>query len=201
MKAFSPVALFESVNASTYMSVLMSNSSKKDTHVHKAFYCERCGGPLTWSLIEGSEHQTCANCGWVVYIDPKVAAGVILALNGELVLLKRGVPPSVGKWVFPGGYVDAGEPTEVAAIREAREEVGLEVEIDELIGVYSYHGERVILVVYSGNAVGGSLEGNFECLDLKTFPLDEIPWEDLAFESTHEAVKDWLKRIETETVS
>ncbi|HCK12181.1 MAG TPA: NUDIX hydrolase, partial [Candidatus Latescibacteria bacterium] len=41
----------------------------------------------------------------------------------------------------------------------------------------------------------------FECLDLKTFPLDEIPWEDLAFESTHEAVKDWLKRIETETVS
>ena len=136
-----------------------------------------------------------------MYIDPKVAAGVILALNGELVLLKRGIPPSVGKWVFPGGYVDAGEPTEVAAIREAREEVGLEVEIDELIGVYSYHGERVILVVYSGNAVGGSLEGNFECLDLKTFPLDEIPWEDLAFESTHEAVKDWLKRIETETVS
>mgnify|MGYP006103435229 CR=1 FL=1 len=158
-------------------------------------------GPLAWSAVEGKNHQTCSNCSWVVYVDPKVAAGVILALNGEIVLLKRGVPPSVGKWVFPGGYVDVGEPTEAAAIREAREEVGLEVEIEELIGVYSYEGNRVILVVYSGRAVGGTLEGNFECLDVKTFPLDDIPWDDLAFESTHTVVGDWLKRIEAETVS
>ena len=179
----------------------MTESAEKHHHVHKAWFCERCGGPLQWSVVEGKDHQTCGHCGWVVYIDPKVAAGVILALNGEIVLLKRGVEPSVGKWVFPGGYVDAGEPTEKAAAREALEEVGLEVEIEELLGVYSYEGNRVILVVYGGRAVGGTLEGNFECLELKTFPLDEIPWEDLAFDSTRSAISDWLKRIETETVS
>ena len=172
-----------------------------DRPVHTAWFCERCGGSLSWSVVEGKDHQACGNCGWVLYVDPKVAAGVILALNGEIVLLKRGIPPSIGKWVFPGGYVDAGEPTEAAAAREALEEVGLEVEIEELVGVYSYEGNRVILVVYSGHAVGGTLKGNFECLDVQTFPLDEIPWDDLAFESTKAAVSDWLKRIEAETVS
>jgi 8-oxo-dGTP diphosphatase len=172
-----------------------------DRPVHTAWFCERCGGPLAWGVVEGKDHQACGNCGWVVYVDPKVAAGVILALNGEIVLLKRGIPPSIGKWVFPGGYVDAGEPTGEAAAREALEEVGLKVEIEELVGVYSYQGNRVILVVYSGHAVGGTLEGNFECQDVQTFPLDEIPWDELAFESTQAAVADWLKRIEAETVS
>ena len=180
---------------------MKTDSPAQHKTLHQAWICERCGGPLSWAVVEGKDHQTCTNCGWVVYIDPKVAAGVILALSGELVLLKRGVPPSVGKWVFPGGYVDAGEPTESAAAREALEEVGLEVEIEDLIGVYSYEGNRVILIVYSGHAIGGSLEGNFESLDIKTFPLDEIPWEELAFESTRAAVGDWLKRIEAETVA
>ena len=173
----------------------------QDKPVHKAWFCERCGGGLSWIVVEGKDHQACGNCGWVLYVDPKVAAGVILALNGELVLIKRGIPPSIGKWVFPGGYVDAGEPTKAAAAREALEEIGLEVEIEDLIGVYSYVGNRVILVVYSGRAVGGSLEGNFECLDVRTFPLGEIPWDELAFESTKVAIEDWLKRIEAETVS
>ena len=177
------------------------HASDKDRPVHTAWFCERCGGPLVWSAVEGKDHQTCSNCEWVVYVDPKVAAGVILALNGEIVLLKRGIPPSIGKWVFPGGYVDAGEPTDVAATREALEEVGLEVAIEELVGVYSYQGNRVILVVYSGHAIGGILEGNFECLDVQTFPLDQIPWDDLAFESTKASIRDWLKRIEAETVS
>ena len=154
-----------------------------------------------WSLVEDKKRQTCPECGWVVYVDPKVAAGVIVTLNQELVLLKRGIPPSIGKWVFPGGYVDAGEPTQEAAAREAFEEVGLKVEIDDLIGVYSYRGNRVILVVYSGSVVGGKLESNFESLDLRTFPVNEIPWDDLAFDSTKTAIKDWLKRIESETVS
>ena len=173
----------------------------QDKPVHKAWFCERCGGGLSWVVVEGKDHQACGNCGWVLYVDPKVVAGVILALNGELVLIKRGIPPSIGKWVFPGGYVDAGEPTKAAAAREALEEIGLEVEIEDLIGVYSYVGNRVILVVYSGRAVGGSLEGNFECLDVRTFPLGEIPWDELAFESTKVAIEDWLKRIEAETVS
>ena len=105
-------------------------------HSHQSLvnYCERCGTVLTGRQIEGKLLPACPACDHIAYLDPKVAAGVIFTLNGELVLLKRGIEPSVGKWVFPGGYVDRGEPVPVAAAREAREEVGMEIAVEDLIG-------------------------------------------------------------------
>lgn len=126
-----------------------------------------------------------------MYVDPKVAAGVIVTIDGEMVLLKRAIEPGYGKWVFPGGYVDAGEATEVAAVREASEEAGLDVELTGLLGVYSGGGRRVVLVVYNGRVVGGNLEGNDESLDIRRYEPDRIPWNDLAFETTRQALVDW----------
>ena len=130
----------------------------------------------------------------MAYLDPKVAAGVIVTLNGGIVLLKRNIEPGFGKWVFPGGYVDAGEPTEAAAVREAREEVGLEVVVEDLLGVLSVEGERVVLIAYAGRVVGGALAGNFESQAIATFAPDEIPWDDLAFHTTKAALKIWARR-------
>ncbi len=165
------------------------------THGAGARFCERCGHTLDRKPIEGKELPVCPACGFVVYLDPKVAAGVIVALDGQVVLLKRGIEPSIGKWVFPGGYVDRGEPTETAAVREAREEVGLEVAVEDLLGVYSYDGVPVVLVVYTGAVVGGTLQGNFETQEVRTFPPSEIPWEDLAFQSTADALRAWVNKL------
>ena len=107
-------------------------------------------------------------------------------------LLKRAIEPGYGKWVFPGGYTDVGEPTTVAAAREAHEEVGLEVEVLDLVGVYSYRGERVVLVVYDGRVVAGEPRGNDETLNVKAFPVEQIPWDELAFPSTREALEAWM---------
>jgi len=161
----------------------------------KARFCERCGSRLTQEEIEGRIRSVCPACEFVVYLDPKVAAGVIITLDERLVLLKRGIEPSIGKWVFPGGYVDVGEPTHQAAAREAREEVGLEVAIEDLLGVYSYSGVQVVLVVYTGRVTGGNLQGNFESLDVQTFFPCDIPWQELAFDSTREALKSWVERF------
>ena len=89
-------------------------------HSHQSLvnYCERCGTVLTGRQIEGKLLPACPACDHIAYLDPKVAAGVILTLNGKLVLLKRGIEPSVGKWVFPGGYVDRDEPVPVARAQE-----------------------------------------------------------------------------------
>ena len=158
----------------------------------EARFCERCGTLLVLKAVEDRERPCCPACGFVAYLDPKVAAGVIVTLDGGVVLLKRNIDPGFGKWVFPGGYVDAGEPTDVAAVRETREEVGLEVEIGELLGVLSYEGERVVLIVYTGRVVGGKLEGNFESQAVATFAPRDIPWNDLAFDTTREALQIWV---------
>ncbi|MDE3000772.1 MAG: NUDIX hydrolase [Gemmatimonadota bacterium] len=163
-------------------------------HTGGVRFCERCSAALVPRPVEGHSRPVCPACGFVVYLDPKVAAGVIVTLGDEVVLLKRGIEPGIGKWVFPGGYVDRGEPVEAAAAREAMEEVGLEVEIEDLLGVYSYPNVTAVLVVYTGVVVGGQLKGNFETLEVRTYPPGRIPWSELAFRSTVEALRAWMAR-------
>ena len=146
-------------------------------------------------FIEGTERAFCPACGFVRFLDPKVASGTIFDLDGRVVLLKRGIEPSLGKWVFPGGYVDRGEPVDVAAVRETREEVGLDVQIEDLVGIFSYEGVPVVLVAYSARVIGGKLKGNEETLDVRSFSEHEIPWKELAFQSTGDALRLWFERI------
>ena len=157
-----------------------------------ARYCERCGTTLMTKPIEGRRRPMCPECGFVIYLDPKVAAGVIVPVDGRIVLVRRAIEPSLGKWVFPGGYVDRGEPTDVAAVREAREECGLEVQTEGLVGVFSYPDVPVVLVVYEARCVGGELQGNHEVQEIGTFSPSEIPWDDLGFESTADALRAWI---------
>ena len=90
----------------------------------------------------------CTACGFVFYLDPKVASGAVFSFNGGIVLVRRAIEPSYGKWVFPGGYVDLGESTQEAAIRETLEEAGVKVTLQQLAGVYSYPGQISAVVVY-----------------------------------------------------
>ena len=81
-------------------------------HGHIEFrFCPRCGGTLDKKIVKTNEPRrlVCQACSFIFYQDPKVVAGTVFTLEGGIVLLKRGVEPALGKWVFPGGYVDRGE--------------------------------------------------------------------------------------------
>jgi len=91
--------------------------------------------------------------------------------------------------------VDRGEELPKAAMREAREESGLEVRLDRLVNIYSYPAAAVIVVVYAATAMGGELCGDEECLETRLFRPDELPWEELAFQSTREALRDYLDGV------
>ncbi len=158
-------------------------------------FCPRCGGELELRLLVAHDPQrlTCTQCSFVFYLDPKVAAGAILEMDGGIVLGRRSIPPRVGSWGFPSGYVDRGERIEDAAAREVREEVGLEASIERLVGVYSYSGRPVVVVVFAGRITGGELQPLHETHEVATFAHDRIPWDDLAFSSTEEALRDYLQ--------
>jgi ADP-ribose pyrophosphatase YjhB (NUDIX family) len=162
---------------------------------HDYRFCPRCGSPLERRLLKSTEPErlVCTTCGFVFYIDPKIAVGTIIrTLSGRIVLVRRAIEPGYGKWVFPGGYVDRGEPLTVAAIREAREECGLEVRLDGLVNIYSYAGRTPVIVVYAATAIGGQLCVDDECLETAEFDETTIPWDNLAFRSTEEGLRDYL---------
>jgi 8-oxo-dGTP diphosphatase len=161
-------------------------------------FCPRCGGALERRVLRVSEPErpVCNACGFVFYIDPKIAVGTIISTtDGKLVLVRRAIEPGYGLWVFPGGYVDRGEALTAAAIREAREECGLDVRLDALVNIYSYPGRAPIIVVYAATATSGELCSDEECLETAVFDARDIPWNDLAFRSTQEGLRDYLNGL------
>ncbi len=160
-------------------------------------FCPKCGQGLEAKALKAGEpaRLVCGSCSFVFYLDPKVAAGTITLVDGGIVLLRRGIDPQWGKWVFPGGFVDRGESVQDAAVRETLEEVRLRVSLTGILDVYSFTGNDVVLVVYAADVIGGDLGVGDEAEDVKAFAPEQVPWTDLAFDSTREALRDYVHRF------
>ncbi len=170
-------------------------------HGHGKFgmnFCPRCGTPLVSRTIDRAERRACPACAFIHWFDPKVACGCVPSIDGKVVLVRRAIEPSYGKWVFPGGYMDRGETVEMTARRETMEECCLEVELDGLLGVYSFTDSIVVVVVFDCRVVGGELQATAESLEVGLFAPAEIPWDDLAFSSTRLALEAWVKKHASE---
>ena len=161
---------------------------------HTIRFCPLCSAPLTREAVppDQREQAVCSVCRFVFYLNPKVVAGTVFTLNGGIVLLKRGVEPAMGKWVFPGGYVDRGESVRDAAVRETKEECQLDVQLGPLLNVYSYPRSPNVIVVYTAQVIGGTLSAADESTDAHVFSPKELPWHDLAFDSTRDALNDYI---------
>ena len=158
-------------------------------------FCPTCAGPLELRQLKAGDpkRHVCGRCGQVIYLDPKVAVGTVIGdEQGRVVLVSRAIEPGYGLWVFPGGYVDRGEEVTVAAIREAREEAGLDIQLSGLVNIYSYPGRPLVVIVYAATALGKELCVDEECLEAQWLAHDEIPWDRLAFQSTRDGLTDYF---------
>jgi ADP-ribose pyrophosphatase YjhB (NUDIX family) len=176
----------------------MTHDLLHDDGSHRYRHCPMCGGRLESRVVlqHDPPRLVCSACGFVFYLDPKVAVGAI----ASLVLLRRAIEPGYGKWVFPGGYVDRGETLEQAVRREAREEINAEIRVGPLLNAYSYEGGPVIVIVFAAELLDqGELQGGEEALEVRLFEPAEIPWNELAFRSTREALREYLDRQEGRT--
>lgn len=160
-----------------------------------ARFCPICATPLETRRIDGKDRLVCPACGFILYINPKVAAGILIEDAGKVVLVRRGVPPSAGRWALPSGFAEYEETIEEAAAREAFEETGLRVEVDELLGVYSFHYEVTghgVLVLFSGHVVGGELQAGDDAVEVRCFGPDELPpTEEIAFNTHWQVLRRW----------
>src|SRR5215203_5392222 len=157
-------------------------------------FCPRCTGRLENRVLkEGDpDRLVCEACGFVFYLGPKLVAGAIVELDGEIVLIQRAIEPGYGRWTFPGGFVERGEVAEAAAARETLEETGLEIEVTGIVGLYTYEGQIPAIAAFAASVVGGEPAPLDEVMSVKPFPRDALPWSELAFPSTEQALKDYL---------
>jgi ADP-ribose pyrophosphatase YjhB (NUDIX family) len=145
---------------------------------------------------EDRERLVCQSCGFIHYLNPRVVANAIPERNTDgrrhVLLMRRALEPRRGYWSPPGGFVELGETAEEAAIREGEEEVGLDLELFGLLGVYSRPVAGIVVVCFRARALTKEPQASAEALEVRWFADNKIPWEDLAFETTTAAMQDWV---------
>jgi ADP-ribose pyrophosphatase YjhB (NUDIX family)/GNAT superfamily N-acetyltransferase len=160
-----------------------------------ATYCPRCGTALKVAEVSGREREVCPSCGFILFRNPVPGVGVLVEMDGNIVLVKRGQPPFVGSWALPAGYIEADESVEQAAVRECKEETGLDVELLELFGVYSFPEGPVqsgIIIFYRARPVGGELRAGDDAQDVRHFAPETLP-DHVAFRTHREVLARWLR--------
>jgi ADP-ribose pyrophosphatase YjhB (NUDIX family) len=154
-----------------------------------ARFCPRCAAA---AMVVFPRSLTCSSCDYVAIWSPEpVAAAIPRDADGRIWLLRRAHHEGAGRWSFPGGFVELGETVEDAARRETREEMEIEVDLGPLVGLYSRAEDRVVLAVFEARALGIPRETD-EASEVRAFAPDELPWDELAFWSTTQALRDAL---------
>lgn len=142
-------------------------------------YCAHCGSnEIEKKEIDGRERSICQSCGMVYYKNPIPSVVGISIINEELLLVKRGVEPDIGSWCLPGGFMEMGETTEEAVIRELFEETGVKVKpggiitIDTSIG--GFYGD-VVVIAYDIELESMDFVPGDDALEVQYFPYDKLP--------------------------
>jgi len=158
-------------------------------------YCYFCGAELKEEFIEGKIRQICSLCKKIHYENPLPVASVILSNNNrEVLLVKRAYEPYKDMWCFPIGFAEVGESIEDAALRELKEETGIEGKIIQLVDVSSHinpvYGE-LLIVTFEAEKIEGIEKPGDDAKDCRYFPIERLP--KLAFDSQEKAVKTYIE--------
>ena len=138
-------------------------------------YCPQCGVRLA---AVATPPLRCGSCGWTFYPHPELGVNVVVLWEGKAVLIRRGIEPLKGSWALPGGFVTYGEEPTVAAVREVREETGLDIAIESLVAATLVRDDpRALLLVpaYLGRVTGGTLRAGDDAAEVRAFPVGELP--------------------------
>lgn len=156
-------------------------------------YCPVCGEHLIEREVAGRTRLACPSCGYVHFVNPVPVVGLIITYQDRIVVVKRGGSVERGKWALPSGYIEADESVEEAAIREAKEETGLDVELIEMVGVYSFPDgppSSGIMIMYAARVIGGKLQAGDDAVDVRLFAPEDVPT--LPFRTHRLAMGRWL---------
>jgi 8-oxo-dGTP diphosphatase len=158
-------------------------------------YCPRCGAKMIEKTVDHKKRKVCPVCKFVYYHNPVPAAGVVIEKEGKILLVKRKYEPYKGDWCLPAGFMEYGESPEQCAIRETKEELNVDVELEGLYGVYSGKDDprtHAVLVMYWAKIIGGDLKPGDDAEEIEFFAKDKVP-SNIAFLAHRQIIKEFFQ--------
>ena len=145
------------------------------------------------SIPEGDDRDrlVCETCGFVDYENPKVVVGSVATWEDKILMCRRAIDPRKGFWTLPAGYLELHETAAEGALREAWEEARAQLEIVQLLGVYSIPRISQIQLIYLSRLTSPEVAAGPETEEVALVSWGEIPWTDIAFPSVHWALNDF----------
>ena len=163
-----------------------------------ALFCQDCGHALEPRVIEGRQLGACPACGFVRWPDPKLVTITLAETPSGLVFGRRGIEPGYGLWCLPGGFVNDDEHPADSAARECFEEIGAEVEIGRLVGVYHAmrrDGQGMVAIAYEARVLDpAAVVAGSEMLEVTVATVEAAP--ELVFPLHRRALLDWRQARE-----
>ena len=157
-------------------------------------YCSECGQTVSWKLPQGDTHErwVCDACGRIHYRNPLPVVGCVPERDGKILLCKRAIEPRYGFWTVPAGFMELGESTVAGARRETLEEACADVEIGHLFAVVDVIDAGQVHLFYTARLLSDFAPGA-ESLETRMFSEQEIPWNEIAFQSGLYALRKYFE--------
>lgn len=161
-------------------------------------YCSNCGARVTEKVPEGDDRPryVCEACATIHYQNPKIVAGCIPEWQGRVLLCRRAIEPRYGLWTLPAGFMENGETTEQAAMRETWEEACARIENIRLYGVFSIPHINQVYMMFRADMQSAAHEPGAESLEVRLCDAHQIPWEHLAFPVIRLTLEKYYKDLD-----
>lgn len=156
-------------------------------------YCSNCGGRVAFRVPPGDTlaRHVCDACGSIHYRNPLMVVGAIPEWDDRILLCKRAIEPRLGRWTVPAGFMELGESTGQAAIRETLEEANARIELGEACSMVSVLPANQVHLFFRARLLDLDFSPGTESLEVQLFTEAEIPWNELAFRTISIALRHY----------
>ena len=147
-------------------------------------FCSQCGHRVHQAIPDGEDRlrDVCPACGTIHYSNPVIVAGTLPVCGSRILLCRRAIEPGYGLWTLPAGFMENGETTVEAALRETQEEAGARVKHATLYTVLDIPRFNNVYMIFKAD-LDGRFSAGTDSLEVALLEEADIPWDHIAFET------------------